>query len=71
MDHPSFVPPALIVNNEESGDIGENINESFDVVRIGRQTGLGLQNYAHRANGWQAAIGPSGGEHGGIIHTGY
>ena len=71
MDHPPLVPAALVVNNEKPGDVGEDVDERLDVVGVGRQTRLGLQNHAYGAEGGQTAIGSSRGEHGGVVDSRY
>jgi len=37
MDHPALVPTGFVVNDKQSGDIREDINERPAVVGIGRQ----------------------------------
>ena len=42
MNHPPFIPPALIVDYEEAGDVCEYIDESSHVIGIGGQARLRL-----------------------------
>src|SRR5215510_15477561 len=44
MDHPAFVPAALIVDDEQSRNIGEDIDKCSRIVGICGKTGLGLQH---------------------------
>src|SRR5215510_11479740 len=69
MDHPAFVPAALIVDNEQSGNIGEDVDKRSRVSGIGRKTGLGLQYDTNGADGGQAAIGASDRQLCGVIDT--
>ncbi len=50
VNHPSFVPTALVIDHEEPRDIGENIDECPYIIGISRQTRLGLQNDTHCAD---------------------
>jgi hypothetical protein len=49
VDHPPFIPAALVVDDEHWGNIGENIDERARIRGIGRKTGLGLQDDADGA----------------------
>ena len=71
VDHPPLVPAALVVDHEQPGDIGEDVDERPHVVGIGRQVRLRLQDHAHRAEGGETAVGPGGGEHRGVVDSGY
>ena len=71
VDHPSLVPPALVVDHEQPRDVREYVDERAHVVGIGRQARLGLQDHAHRANGGQAAVGSGRSEHRRVVDAGY
>ena len=51
VNHPAFVPATLIIDYEQSGNIGEDIDKRPRVVGIGRKTGLGLQHDTNGADG--------------------
>ena len=67
MNHPSFIPAALIVNDEQARDVGEYVDERPDVVGIRWQAWLRFKDYTDRANRGQAAIGARGGKHGSVV----
>src|SRR5215813_10069854 len=62
VDHPPFIPTALVVDDEHWGNVGENIDERARIRRIGRKTGLGLQDDADGAERWQPAVSPGDGQ---------
>src|SRR5207245_10149381 len=71
VDHPSFVPAALVVDDEESRDVGENVDEGSDVIGIGRQAGLGLEDDSDSADGGEITVGTSNGQHRLVVHARY
>ena len=60
MNHPSLIPAALVVDDEQRVDVGEDIDERLWVRGIGGQSGLWLQHQAHRTHRRQSAIRPGG-----------
>src|SRR5262245_57375914 len=56
MNHPAFIPAALIVDHEEVGDICKYINESPRIVWICWQTRLWFHNQTYGTKSLQAAI---------------
>jgi hypothetical protein len=60
VNHPAFVPAGLVVDDEQTRQVGPDIDESFHVVRVGRQAGLGLQRHAHGTDRRQLVIGGIG-----------
>jgi len=54
VDHPSLVPAALVVDDEQAREIGEHVDEGADVVRIGGQVRLGLDDHPHGTDRRQA-----------------
>jgi len=66
-----FIPATLVVDDEQRGDVGEDIVEGTRIVRVGGQARLGLQNHAHGADRGEAAIPTGGGQlHVPVIHPG-
>ena len=70
MDHPAFVPAALIVDNEQSGNVGEDIDERSWIVGVGGKAGLRLEHDTNCADCGQAAIGAGDRQLCGVIDTG-
>ena len=58
VDHPPLVPAALVVDDEQRIDVGEDIDEGLRIVGIGRQTRLRLEDDADGADRRKPAIGP-------------
>jgi hypothetical protein len=56
MDHPAFVPPAFVVDDEQAGNIGEDVDEGIRIVRIRWQPRLGLQHEAHGSHCRQSTV---------------
>ena len=50
MDHPALIPAALVVDDEQGGNVGEDIVEGARIVGIGRKPGFGLERNAHGAD---------------------
>ena len=70
MNHPAFVPAALVVDDEQAGDIGKNIDERANIVRIGRQTRFRLHHDANGTDRRQTAIRAGRREHRLIVYAG-
>ena len=62
VDHPAFVPAALVVDHEQRRDVGKHIHKCVRVLRIGRQPGLGFEDDADGADGRQTAVSAGHGE---------
>ena len=69
MDHPTFIPSTLVVDHEQAVDICKDVDKSLDIVWISRQSRLGLEHYAHRADRGQIAIRAGRGEHRLIVYA--
>ena len=62
VDHPTLVPAALVVDDEQSGNIGEDVDERSGIPGIGGQAGLGLERDPHGADRRQPAVAARGGQ---------
>src|SRR5262245_50911161 len=51
VDHPAVVLAGPVVDNEQSGNIGEDVDKRSRVSGIGRKAGLGLQHDTNGAEG--------------------
>ena len=67
MDHPPFIPATLVINHEQAGEIGKDVNEGPNVVGIRRQPRLGFHDKTDRADGRQSAIRAGCGQHGAVV----
>ncbi len=59
-DHPAFVPAGLIVDNEQTRDIGPPIDECTHVVRVGGQTGFGFEAQTDSTQAGHLGVGGIG-----------
>src|SRR5215472_2669907 len=72
VDHPALVPAAFVVDDEQSGDIGKDINGSPRVVSVPRgAVVVGLHYQPHRSHRGQATVGGIGRRSGdgGVVDT--
>ncbi|ABF88336.1 putative lipoprotein [Myxococcus xanthus DK 1622] len=63
VNHPPLVPAALVVDDEKTRDVRDDVDERSRVIRVDREPLLGLQDEAHRSNRRKIAVGARGGEH--------
>src|SRR5262245_54633184 len=64
MDHPAFVPTALVVDYKKATDIGEDIDEGAYVIWVRRKPRLGFQHHPYGTDCGQAAVSTGRGQHG-------
>jgi len=58
VNHPTLVPAALVVDDEQWIDVSEDIDEGVRIVGIGGQARLGLEDEADRADRRRSTIAP-------------
>ena len=70
VDHPTFIPTALVVNDKQWRNVSEDIVEGSWILGIGRKPRLGLQHDPHGADRRQSAISSGDGQLHVVIHPG-
>src|SRR5262249_26206343 len=69
VNHPTFVPAALVIDHEQTRDVGKDIDERANVVRVGRQAGLGLEHDPYRSDRRETAVWSGCREHSLVVHA--
>src|ERR1700675_2843653 len=70
VNHPTFIPSALVVDDKQRRDVREDVQKCFRVTRVGGQPWLELENHADGSECWQAAVASRDGELCGIVDAG-
>src|ERR1700676_2102250 len=70
VNHPTLIPPALVVDDKQRRDVREDVYKCFRITRVGWQPGLKLENHADGSKCRQAAVASRGGELCGIVDAG-
>jgi len=47
MDHPAFIPAAFVINNKQTRDVGEHVDERLWIIRISWQSRLWFEHDAN------------------------
>src|SRR5712672_2001111 len=58
VDHPALVPAALIVDDEEAGDVRKDVDERPHIIRIRREPGFSFKNLTTAPMVGRPQIGP-------------
>src|SRR6202030_1991348 len=70
VNHPTFVPPALVVDYKQRRDVREDVQKCFRIIRVGGQPWFELEYHADGSECWQAAVASGGGELCGVVDAG-
>src|SRR5258708_17378745 len=70
VNHPTFVPTALVCDYEQRRDVREDVQKCFRIIWVGGQPWFELEYHADGSECRQAAVAPRGAELHGVVDPG-